>query len=74
MTSVRIKSELQARTLRKLCAYLDAYPAESRALAESLMIDLLKHLTITQTEDWCNELDRMLELSVSWSAETETEL
>ncbi len=68
---MNIKSNLQAAAFRKLCVYLDDNPDEARALAESIFLDLLKHLTITQTEEWVIDLDRMAELNMSWSAETD---
>lgn len=74
MTKINIKGNLQSRALKTLQTYLTAHPDEARALAESIFIDLLKHLTITQIEEWERELDIINELSVSWEAETETEL
>lgn len=74
MTKVNIKGNLQSRALKTLQTYLAAHPDEARALAESLMIDLLRKLTITETEDWIEQLRRMQELAISWEAETETEL
>lgn len=70
---VNIKGNLQARALATLQHYLDDHPAEARALCESVFLDLCRKLTITETEQWIDELQRMHELSISWEAETEAE-
>lgn len=71
--NVNIKAGLQSGCLRKLSTYLDQHPEEATGLAISLMIDLCRHMTITQTEEWCNLLDEVIAKDLSWSTATDDE-
>jgi hypothetical protein len=71
--NVRIKGGLQSEALRKLQTYLDAHPEEAAGLAMSLMVDLVRKLTITETEQWITLLDEIIDKDISWSSETEAE-
>lgn len=71
--NVKIKSGMQSEAIRKLSTYLDGHPEEARSLCESAFIDLMRHLTITQTEEWLRLLDDAIVNDISWSTETEEE-
>jgi hypothetical protein len=37
------------------------------------MVDLVRKLTITETEQWITLLDEIIDKDISWSSETEAE-
>lgn len=71
--NVKIKSGLQSEAIRKLSTYLDMHPEEGVAMAMSIMVDLVRKLTITETEQWITLLDEVIAKDLSWSTATDDE-
>lgn len=69
--NVKIKSGLQSEAIRKLSTYLDGHPEEGVAMAMSIMVDLCRHMTISQTEEWISLLDEVISKDLSWSTSTD---
>lgn len=69
--NVKIKSGMQSEAIRKLSTYLDQHPEEGVAMAMSIMVDLCRHMTISQTEEWISLLDEVISKDLSWSTSTD---